>query len=82
MVGPKRSGTSVHIDPLGTSAWNTVIRGRKLWVVFPPSVEKRVAKAKDMFKDEDDEPVRGESTLVHANSSPPMVDSCHKFPGL
>lgn len=49
----------MHIDPLGTSAWNTVIRGRKLWVVFPPSVSKRVAKAKDLFRDnEDDEPVR------------------------
>lgn len=60
LVGPKRSGTSVHIDPLGTSAWNTVIRGRKLWVLFPPHVDKRLVKGKDLMRDgEDDEPVRG-----------------------
>lgn len=58
-MGPKRSGTSVHVDPLGTSAWNTVIKGRKLWVLFPPRVDKRIVKGKDLIKDdEDDEPVR------------------------
>lgn len=58
-MGPKRSGTSVHIDPLGTSAWNTVLSGRKLWVLFPPHVDKHIAKGKEMVRDgEDDEPVR------------------------
>lgn len=59
LVGPRRSGTSLHIDPLGTSAWNTVVSGRKLWVLFPPHVDKDVAKGKDLIRQgEDDEPVR------------------------
>ncbi|CAE7347585.1 jmjd6-a [Symbiodinium microadriaticum] len=58
LVGPARSGTTVHIDPLGTSAWNTVLKGCKLWVLFPPGVAKRVVKGLDVIaKGEDDEAV-------------------------
>ena len=57
-IGPERSGTCIHVDPLATSAWNTVIEGRKLWVLFPPGVSKSVAKGLDVIKKgEDDEAV-------------------------
>lgn len=58
LVGPERSGTTVHLDPLGTSAWNTLIKGRKRWVLFPPDTDKNIAKGKDVIiKGEDDESV-------------------------
>ena len=29
IFGPNRSGSTFHVDPNGTSAWNAVLRGRK-----------------------------------------------------
>lgn len=58
LTGPERSGTCVHIDPLGTSAWNTVIEGRKRWVIFKPRTPKDIVKGKDVIlKGEDDEAI-------------------------
>lgn len=36
IIGPKRSGSSFHIDPNATHAWNAPIRGRKRWIFYPP----------------------------------------------
>jgi histone arginine demethylase JMJD6 len=58
LIGPARSGSCVHIDPLATSAWNTVIRGRKRWVLFPPGTPRSIVKGLDVIlKGEDDEAI-------------------------
>jgi len=38
IVGPRGAGSTFHVDPNGTSAWNGVIRGAKKWVLYPPGV--------------------------------------------
>jgi len=65
LVGPERSGTCVHIDPLATSAWNTLLYGKKRWVLFPPHVPKHVVKGKGLIrKDEDDEAIHYFMTIL------------------
>jgi len=57
-IGPKRSGTTVHTDPLGTAAWNAVTHGRKHWVLFDPKESRRIVKGKDVIRSgEDDEAI-------------------------
>lgn len=38
IIGPKKSGSTFHIDPNSTNAWNGVIRGSKKWIMFPPEI--------------------------------------------
>ena len=60
LVGPERSGTCVHIDPLATSAWNTLIVGKKRWVLFPPHVPKSIVKGKKLIKSNEDDEAFGD----------------------
>ncbi|KAI1143455.1 Clavaminate synthase-like protein [Hypoxylon sp. FL0543] len=39
IIGPKRSGSTFHKDPNGTSAWNAVLEGSKYWIMFPPTAQ-------------------------------------------
>lgn len=58
IIGPERSGTTVHIDPLNTSAWNCSLAGYKRWVCFGESVPKTIAKGKEFRgKDYEDEAI-------------------------
>ncbi|KAH9690650.1 F-box protein [Citrus sinensis] len=51
IIGPQRSGASWHVDPALTSAWNTLLCGRKRWALYPPG---RVPLGVTVHVNEDD----------------------------
>lgn len=42
LMGPPRSGTGLHIDPLWTNAWVTLLEGAKRWILIPPHLQSQL----------------------------------------
>lgn len=36
LLGPKNSGSRMHVDPVNTSAWNALVYGEKKWHIVEP----------------------------------------------
>ena len=89
LIGPKRSGSEIHQDPLGTSAWNTSVQGHKRWILIPPAdgLYKKFARGKHLMKKgEDDEAIHYFDFIwprlkeAERNKLPPIIE-CIQYPG-
>lgn len=69
IMGPARSGSNLHVDPLGTSAWNTLLLGRKLWVLFPPETAEADIKSAALI-------AFNQSTCNNTEEESSAPDSC------
>ncbi|MBA0691839.1 hypothetical protein Goari_009445, partial [Gossypium aridum] len=86
VIGPARSGASWHVDPGLTSAWNTLLCGRKRWALYPPGT---VPLGVTVHVDDDDGDISVDSPTslqwwldfypILANENKPI--ECTQLPG-
>eukprot|EP01125_Pyxidicula_operculata_P009508 TRINITY_DN312_c0_g2_i1.p1 TRINITY_DN312_c0_g2~~TRINITY_DN312_c0_g2_i1.p1 ORF type:complete len:410 (+),score=84.23 TRINITY_DN312_c0_g2_i1:62-1291(+) len=41
VIGGNRTGSNMHVDPKLTGAWNTLLSGRKKWILLPPNDDEK-----------------------------------------
>jgi histone arginine demethylase JMJD6 len=50
LLGPKRSGSGIHIDPFKTSAWNILFSGKKRWIMIKEEISQSIIIPKSKLK--------------------------------
>ncbi|MCF2825938.1 MULTISPECIES: cupin-like domain-containing protein [unclassified Pseudoalteromonas] len=71
-MGPKNSGSRMHLDIASTHAWNAVISGRKEWVFYGPEEAEKVGfgQVNAVEPDLDRYPMFHEAKGVHCIQNP------------
>lgn len=77
LIGVERSGTPIHDHPC-TVAWNVLLSGCKLWMLFPPDIDESVLLLKDHDTSYDSDAI-GKDTQLKSDVSEDEDDEDDDF---